>query len=215
MLVAFYRSIKNEGHTEQSILMTLVFITDVINCGHILLRSKWPSKNRPIKGTQKGSPKAHSGIAIAREIAYYIRRVFQKVPVYVLKEEEIINKIIKDKMLGESSVKFVGFDCEWVSDGFLFGENVDDTQTKAPVALLQLSTLSDCFLMQLSHLNFHVPKLLKQVLEDRSVLKFGVGIEEDCRRLRQLGVNVCGAVDVRFLIQRCQYKKEIIKHPER
>eukprot|EP00794_Sanderia_malayensis_P003755 gene3755-4277_t len=139
-------------------------------------------------------------------------KAFHKIPVYVLGEEEITNRVILEKILKQNrEVKFLGFDCEWVNDG----SSDDPAKEPHPVALLQLCTLDDCLLIKICDLSTRIPNALKNVLEDRSILKFGVGVDEDCKRLRSLGINICGTVDIRFIVQRCQFKRDVIKHPER
>lgn len=59
----------------------------------------------------------------------------------------------------------------------------------SPLALLQLSTVDECLLVQMEHLQGAVPLSLIQLLEDPSVLKVGLGIAEDVRRL-QLGFGI-------------------------
>lgn len=59
----------------------------------------------------------------------------------------------------------------------------------SPLALLQLSTVDECLLIQMERLQGAVPRSLIQLLEDPSVLKAGLGISEDVRRL-QLGFGI-------------------------
>ncbi len=214
ILTTFQRQVMNEGHTEQGVFMMLVFITDVIDFGLGLV--KWRSRSLRSGEKKESHAAKFTVIAISEEIGHFVRELFKKTPIYVLKEEDIIDRVMKEKISrgkeGSNEVKFLGFDCEWVNDGLSGDDKVSKGQ---PVALLQLCTLSECFLIQMSGMGMHIPKALKQVLEDRSILKFGVGVDEDSKRLRSLGINVCGTVDIRFLIQRCQFKKDIIKHPER
>ena len=88
-------------------------------------------------------------------------------------------------------------DCEWVNK---------KGHTNTPVALLQIATpLSDCFLIRLCKMNGHLPQTVRDILEDKSILKFGVGIKEDAKRLTGMfGVQVMGCVDLRHVVERCQ-----------
>lgn len=94
-------------------------------------------------------------------------------------------------------LNFLGMDCEWVNK---------KGHTNIPVALLQIATpLSDCFLVRLCKMDGHLPQTVREILEDKSILKFGVGIKEDAKRLtRMFGVNVLGCVDLRHVIERCR-----------
>jgi len=93
---------------------------------------------------------------------------------------------------------YIGLDCEWVNK---------KGQVNAPVALLQIATpLFDCFLVRLCKMDGQMPKAVKQILEDRTILKFGVAIQNDAKRLLEMfGIQVRGCVDLRHIItQRTQ-----------
>ena len=94
-------------------------------------------------------------------------------------------------------MNYIGIDCEWV--------NKKD-QKKAPVALLQFATpLCDCFLVRLCKMDGQMPQIVKEILEDKTVLKFGVGIQNDAKRLLEMfGIHVRGCVDLRHVAQRIQ-----------
>ena len=94
-------------------------------------------------------------------------------------------------------LNFLGMDCEWVNKKGC---------TNTPVALLQIATpLSDCFLVRLCKMDGQLPQTVREILEDKSILKFGVGIKEDAKRLTGMfGVQVMGCVDLRHVIERCQ-----------
>lgn len=100
-------------------------------------------------------------------------------------------------------LNFLGLDCEWVN------EKGRDTH---PVALLQIATpLNDCFLIRLCQMKGTLPRILKEILEDRNILKFGVGIQDDAKKLnRTYGMNVSGCVDLRHVVLRCQSAKDHI-----
>lgn len=113
------------------------------------------------------------------------------------------NKLHCDKLLKSYrshypfKMNFLGIDCEWVNR---------EGQANAPVALLQIATpLCDCFLIRLHKMEGQMPQSVKELLEDKNVLKFGVGVRDDANRLsRMFAVNVSGCVDLRHVVQRCQ-----------
>lgn len=94
-------------------------------------------------------------------------------------------------------MNFVGLDCEWVNK---------KGQKSAPVALLQIATpLCDCFLIRLCKMGNHLPQTVRDILEDKNVLKFGVGIQDDAKKLSGMfGMAVLGCVDLRHVVQRCR-----------
>ena len=57
-------------------------------------------------------------------------------------------------------------------------------QVNAPVALLQIATpLCDCFLVRLCKMDGQMRQIVKEILEDKTVFKFGVGtrmMQKDC-----------------------------------
>ena len=91
------------------------------------------------------------------------------------------NTLLCDKLLKSYrshypfKINFLGIDCEWVNR---------EGQANAPVALLQIATpLCDCFLIRLHKMEGQMPQSVKELLEDKSVLKFGVGVQDDVKRL--------------------------------
>ena len=94
-------------------------------------------------------------------------------------------------------MNYLGIDCEWVNT---------KGQVNAPVALLQIATpICDCFLVRLCKMEGQMPQILEEILQDKTILKFGVGIQDDVKRLSAMfGINVWGCVDLRHVVQRCQ-----------
>lgn len=94
-------------------------------------------------------------------------------------------------------MNFIGIDCEWVNR---------KGQANAPVALLQIATpLCDCFLIRLCKMEGRMPQSVKDLLEDKNILKFGVGIQDDVKKLsRMFGFDVWGCVDLRHVVERCR-----------
>ncbi|XP_069190762.1 exonuclease 3'-5' domain-containing protein 2-like [Procambarus clarkii] len=90
----------------------------------------------------------------------------------------------------------VGFDCEWVQA----------KGHRRPVALLQLAACSGlCILLRLSHMKPNFPNTLKSFLEDKTILKVGVGSLEDSNFLAaDYNLKVRGCVDLRYLVLQCQ-----------
>ena len=211
--------VKIGGQTEQGLCMFVIFAIDIATFGVTsFLTKRELLLGRPVYQSKKkqsaNGKRVHSGSAVSYNVVKFIRQSYANFPVYLLWEERLINEVIKDKIISPEyggKVNFLGLDCEWISkDG-----NVDEGgRAYAPVALLQISTPSECILIQMCLLRA-IPNKLKNLLENRHILKFGVGIEEDCKRLRMFGIQVCGAVDLRYLIQRCYHKADIIKNPER
>ena len=73
-------------------------------------------------------------------------------------------------------MNYIGIDCEWVNK---------EGQVNAPIALPQIATpLCDCFLVRLGKTDGWMPQSVKELLQDKIVLKFGVGIQDDAKRLR-------------------------------
>ena len=125
-------------------------------------------------------------------VAGHVKSAFEKVKVYVINNEELCSRLVEQQMYsGGKPVHFVGLDCEW------------ESRKKDGIALLQISSGNDCILYRTCQTDGKLPEKLKHLLEDRKVLKFGVGIEEDVRRLRLHGVQVKGFVDLRNLAHRC------------
>jgi len=130
-----------------------------------------------------------SAVKHRKYIAAHVKTVYEQVKIFVLNNPALCNEILDTRM--KLPINFIGLDCEW------------NSAKKNGVALIQLSSGNDCLLYNLHQADGKVPDSLKLLLEDRKVLKFGVAIQEDVRRLRNHGINVRGFVDLRNLAQRC------------
>ena len=123
--------------------------------------------------------------------------------VYVVDGFETCEKVWRENRARyPQAYNFLGMDCEWVSQPGC---------SNNPIALLQLATPNnECFLIRLAKMNSQrLPQTLKATLEDGRVLKFGVGIMDDAKKLaNQYGVNICGCVDLRHLVLRCKWATE-------
>nr|XP_022336092.1 exonuclease 3'-5' domain-containing protein 2-like [Crassostrea virginica] len=95
--------------------------------------------------------------------------------------------------LKKQNVKVVGLDCEWIYKG----------KSIRPVALLQLATpQGDCGLVRLSKMPV-IPESLYKIMQDRSILKVGVAVRDDGRKLQKdYGISVQGCVDLRYVFSR-------------
>ncbi len=94
----------------------------------------------------------------------------------------------------------LGLDCEWVS------QERQGESPVCPVALLQLAFPKGiCFLIRLCKMEARLPDKLRDILQDRNVLKTGVGISEDVKKLNSCyGLVMQGCVDLRHVALRCR-----------
>ena len=52
-------------------------------------------------------------------------------------------------------------------------------------------------------------QIVKEILQDKTVVKFGVGIQDDAKRLwKMFGIHARGCVDLRHVIQRSKLENE-------
>ncbi|KAG9080533.1 hypothetical protein FRC06_006463, partial [Ceratobasidium sp. 370] len=85
-----------------------------------------------------------------------------------------------------------GFDVEW-KPTFTKG------QVESPIAVLQLAKEDQIYLIQLSAMH-DFPERLREVLEDSNIVKAGVGVAGDAKKLwRDYGVSLLGAVELSHL----------------
>jgi len=103
------------------------------------------------------------------------------------------DKIAPDVLSHVKLFPFIGLDCEWVSMG----------GTPAPVSLLQIATHRGlCVLVRLSQLE-SFPQSLRQLLVDYDVIKAGVAILDDAKKLLvDYNIDLNGCVDLRHLVVR-------------
>uniref|UniRef100_A0A1A9VR77 3'-5' exonuclease domain-containing protein n=1 Tax=Glossina austeni TaxID=7395 RepID=A0A1A9VR77_GLOAU len=92
--------------------------------------------------------------------------------------------------------KVLGFDCEWITVG----------RVRNPVALLQLASPNGfCGLFHLCHMH-HIPKSLKNLLEDKEIIKVGIDPAADGRKLQEdYGIYVASTFDIRYLNHKSRY----------
>ena len=126
----------------------------------------------------------------------------KKAQVFVIDDASSCDKLLQSHRSKYAfKMNYIGIDCEWVNK---------EGQMNAPVALLQIATpLCDCFLIRLCKMDGQIPQTVKEILEDKTLLKFGVGIQDDAKRLwKMFGIHARGCVDLRHVIQRSQLENE-------
>jgi ribonuclease D len=110
--------------------------------------------------------------------------------VVVAKSEEAVNAWVK----GVAGCRAMGLDIEYRP---VFKRGIPQSKT----SVLQLSVGDSVLVAQLLQIG-GIPSALAELLEDGSVAKAGVGIDEDVRKLlRDWHVTVRGAVDLSRLMQ--------------
>ncbi|XP_039254782.2 exonuclease 3'-5' domain-containing protein 2-like isoform X1 [Styela clava] len=116
--------------------------------------------------------------------------------IHVVSHPTDFDSILSTFIIDTNDVKVLGFDCEWTSSSN--GTN--------PIALLQLTTSDySCYLIRLNKLNSFIPKEILSVLQNKSILKVGVGIMDDAAKLlRDHGISVQGCLDLRAFAARYQ-----------
>ncbi|KAF7310627.1 3'-5' exonuclease domain-containing protein [Mycena chlorophos] len=97
-----------------------------------------------------------------------------------------------ERALATFSGPICGIDIEW-------RPNYVKGQVENPVALLQLSNADTILLLHLHHMKV-IPAGLQMFLEDPSILKAGVGIQGDAKKLyKDYGLNMTGCLDLALL----------------
>ena len=89
----------------------------------------------------------------------------------------------------DKDIHVLGLDCEWKT-----------RHARCPVALIQIATEKHVLLFQVCRFENKsiLPRQLAKILRDRSIVKVGVNIQEDIRRIRlKFGESVLGWVDLR------------------
>ncbi|XP_018494548.1 exonuclease 3'-5' domain-containing protein 2 [Galendromus occidentalis] len=120
---------------------------------------------------------------------WYIKRSREKIPrVFVCSSDSDWDEIA-DEFKKCSSEGLLGVDCEWV--------NVNSGTHL--VALLQMAPNPElCVLIRLCQMQ--MPLEVRRILADHNILKFGVAIVEDARRLHtDYGVEMNGCLDLRYM----------------
>ena len=143
---------------------------------------------------------------------YLRRRKAHQTETTLCSENNIVIKVCTDakevveglRLLGNCSL--IGLDCEW-RPRFLKAGGA----AASKVAVLQLASSHACLIIQLlrvteshrEHPNSAIPQELIDILSCPNVLKVGVGILDDCRKLlADYGLHCAGLVDLRHLSRR-------------
>ena len=129
-------------------------------------------------------------------------KFLKKAQVFVIHDASSCDKLVQcHRSKYAFKMNYIGIEREWVNK---------EGQVNAPVALLQIATpLCDCFLVRLCKMDGQMRQIVKEFLEDKTVVKFGVGIQDDAKRLRKMfGIHAQGCVDLRHVIQRSQLENE-------
>ncbi|KAF8922276.1 ribonuclease H-like domain-containing protein [Mucidula mucida] len=127
-----------------------------------------------------------------RNIAGAIQSIakYVGVPRMYITDVQAANNAIASQL--GSYIGHCGFDLEW-RPSFMKGER------EHPVSLVQIATSDIAFLFHVSAMD-SFPSLLKDLLENPAILKVGVGIQDDAKKLfRDWNVSVLSCVDLSLL----------------
>ena len=121
------------------------------------------------------------------------------VTVYVMPTDvEVCDNFFETFVPDLSHETCLGLDAEWQAW----------TKQRLGISLLQISTSNKCFIFHVGAMSC-LPSSLISLLENKSVAKAGVGIEEDVKRLALgHGVNFQSALDLRVLARHCGHTAE-------
>ncbi|OSD05859.1 ribonuclease H-like protein [Trametes coccinea BRFM310] len=104
----------------------------------------------------------------------------------------IQNAAAADQAISQLNSKILGFDLEW-KPNFVKG------RAENPVALVQLASEHLILLIHVSYMPAF-PEKLRELLADETILKAGVGIQKDCKKLyHDHGVDTRNCVDLSLL----------------
>ncbi|KRX97772.1 Exonuclease 3'-5' domain-containing protein 2 [Trichinella pseudospiralis] len=114
--------------------------------------------------------------------------------IYIVKSWDEWENVLSDLQLDIDKVPVLGLDCEW-SAGCSSNANCRN------VSLVQFATaFGVCILVRLSQMNTPTSSFV-MLLENSKVMKVGLGIEQDVKRLYlDYGIVVRGKFDVRYLL---------------
>ncbi|KAJ2994348.1 hypothetical protein NUW54_g7565 [Trametes sanguinea] len=107
----------------------------------------------------------------------------------------IQNAAAADQAISQLNSKILGFDLEW-KPNFVKG------RAENPVALVQLASEHLILLIHVSYMRKAAafPEKLRELLADETILKAGVGIQKDCKKLyHDHGVDTRNCVDLSLL----------------
>ena len=198
--------VRNLSFPEQSVPLVILFCKDFFT---YLIHRICNGKNYQSRSLISSGSMLE--FEIGSDVVSCVKSLHKQTPMYTFDNSSVVNEVMQMRKLSKQA-KFVGLDCEWTNQKRKDkGTSVDH----CPVALLQLATPDECFLIRLSSMHGVVPETVRDLLEDRNILKFGVAILEDAKRLQKMGISLRGAVDLRHIVKRCQKKRDVIQDPER
>ncbi|XP_063688761.1 bifunctional 3'-5' exonuclease/ATP-dependent helicase WRN-like [Bolinopsis microptera] len=119
----------------------------------------------------------------------------QKITVII--DTQTCDQVIAESILAQ---QVLGMDCEW--------------NDKSKIALIQVATVDDVFLFRITKFaDKQIPTTLRDILENPDIIKVGVGIENDAKKLRDdYKCNLKSWVDLRNLaVNTNAYAKVILK----
>ncbi|KAJ7102264.1 ribonuclease H-like domain-containing protein [Mycena belliarum] len=112
--------------------------------------------------------------------------------IYVTDTEQADEELAKAFLNNSPGRDSCGLDIEW-KPNFVKG------QVENPVALLQLANIDTILLLHLCHMS-SFPKNLQTLLEDPNIVKAGVGIQGDAKKIyKDCSVNIRNCVDLSLL----------------
>ncbi|KAL1243144.1 Exonuclease 3'-5' domain-containing protein [Trichinella spiralis] len=114
--------------------------------------------------------------------------------IFIVKSWDEWENVLSDLQLDIDKVPVLGLDCEWSAD-------CSSNATGRNVSLVQFATaFGVCILVRLSQMNTPTSSFVT-LLENSKVMKVGLGIEQDVKRLYlDHGIVVRGKFDVRYLL---------------
>lgn len=123
---------------------------------------------------------------------------FQGIPIRIVYDNKRCQHAIRDLMRTDPS--FVGFDCEWAQS---YGRPRGREQRK--ISLIQIATENMIILIRIKAIASKraIPPNLLSFLRSRAIIKCGVGIEGDAKKLRNdYGIELNGYVDLNNVLVR-------------
>lgn len=127
-----------------------------------------------------------------------VAEAFNKLHIRIVSSENECDPLIDEleRRCYHNGIKALGMDCEWVQRN----------GSRAPVALLQLSTFDGlCVLFQLRHFKT-IPRSLHELLSNDTIYKLGVAIANDAKYLlRSYNLNTKSYMDLRYVSKFCGY----------
>ena len=118
-------------------------------------------------------------------------------PIHVIKSTEEMDKICNEILeeCHRNRGYFMGVDAEWKP-------NQIKGEQPHPVAILQIATPKAIYLFQLLYLSNGIPESLCHVMSNRNIIKAGVGVLSDAKKLlRDHGIQLRGCVELAGIVE--------------